>query len=410
MRSLFLSLLIAILVALPVAGVVSFTASDAGVEPRLRQLAADEALPPMVSRRLRDEPKVLTDLFIAWADTPALVFNGALALERHEKTARLVLTEYGSEPAFKEMLTTYGPDVVLPIAYFYRNPIKMLDAQHWVSARVQNARDSVSSWWQVNEESSTSASTTESETDVLTPEMRGLIAVDALQQAGYGFLNQFVVDKTGAVKWLQSERAMAVLNDFFTGGIRGVERAYRSGNAVSGADMAWAGVEVLGAATGVVGAFKATKLLKAGRASRTAKSAKSGKAMQIAKSQKTTETASTAARNSSRLKKMAKDAALFGAGSGAGTLLSTSVKVGMLYAAVRHPQLISGLGATIARWLGWPIKFVQFLVWFAVLSPVLWLAGLLYRWVIRPTVWLLMFSNTLRRAPAGRDPAPIPTV
>lgn len=43
---------------------------------------------------------------------------------------------------------------------------------------------------------------------------------------------------------------------------------------------------------------------------------------------------------------------------------------GMAVAVIRHPSLISGLGANLADWMGWPIWIGQFLLWliaFAVL-------------------------------------------
>ena len=106
-RSLLVSLLVALCVALPVAAVATYISSDSGLEPQLRHIAAEQSLPSTVSGLLKDEPDAVTDVFLTWAGTPALVFNGALALEKHADAARLVLAEYGYEPQFQQVLAEY---------------------------------------------------------------------------------------------------------------------------------------------------------------------------------------------------------------------------------------------------------------------------------------------------------------
>ncbi len=60
---------------------------------------------------------------------------------------------------------------------------------------------------------------------------------------------------------------------------------------------------------------------------------------------------------------------------------------------VRHPSLINGLGANLAQWLGWPVKLGQFLLWFVITLPFLWLIRQLWRWLIRPFLWVLLTAR-----------------
>jgi hypothetical protein len=57
---------------------------------------------------------------------------------------------------------------------------------------------------------------------------------------------------------------------------------------------------------------------------------------------------------------------------------------------VRHPSLVSALGANLSKWLGWPVWLGQFLIWLIVLLPVLIIARFFYRWLFIPLLWLLL--------------------
>jgi hypothetical protein len=82
------------------------------------------------------------------------------------------------------------------------------------------------------------------------------------------------------------------------------------------------------------------------------------------------------------------------AGGGRFVSLSRAAKVtaitGTAYAVVRHPSLVSALGANVGRWLGWPIWLSQLLIWFVVLLPLLIVVRFVYRWLLAPLLWLLV--------------------
>ena len=63
---------------------------------------------------------------------------------------------------------------------------------------------------------------------------------------------------------------------------------------------------------------------------------------------------------------------------------------GTAYVVIRHPSLVSALGAHLSQWLGWPTWLGQFLVWLIVLLPVLFIARFVYRWLLTPLLWLLV--------------------
>lgn len=52
-------------------------------------------------------------------------------------------------------------------------------------------------------------------------------------------------DNEGDVHWLQSERIVAGLSDFFTSGIRSLENPWRRDEAIGAADLGWADVDLL---------------------------------------------------------------------------------------------------------------------------------------------------------------------
>ncbi len=81
-------------------------------------------------------------------------------------------------------------------------------------------------------------------------------------------------------------------------------------------------------------------------------------------------------------------------GGGRFVNLSRAAKVaavtGTAYVVLRHPSLVSALGANVGRWLGWPVWLGQFLIWTLVLLPLLIVARFVYRWLLAPLLWLLV--------------------
>ncbi|WP_232710693.1 hypothetical protein [Halomonas sp. 18071143] len=305
----------------------------------------------MLETTLEQETPEINALFLSYANEQAMWMSASLALIRHGDIARSVLVDYGLSPQFQEVLVRFGADAVLPISYFRDHDIATLRAQHWVGERYQQ----VSRWWN-DAEGEAGAE--------FTPYRRGQMGIALLDTNGHALLNQFVVSEQGDVEWLQSERLVAGVGDFFTSGLRDLESQWRRGDDMGAADLGWAGVDLLVMASTV-------KVLRAGRAARTARvgsieaqGARAGVRQGIVVS----------GGRFATLPRIAKVAAV-----------ATTA-----YVVVRHPSLVSALGANLSKWLGWPVWLGQFLIWLIVLLPVLIIARFFYRWLLIPLLWLLM--------------------
>ena len=353
-----------VLFALVAGGVLTAVASHEPFEPRMVRLEAQRALPSLAPALAEESPEI-NALFLSYAGEPALWAAAWLAIRNHGDLAREALLDYGLDPAFQRVLVRFGADAVLPVTYYRDHDIATLRAQHWLGTRYRAASEQLSRWWQDDAEKASEANPTTTDDEAtpatLTPARRGQIAIAILEAEGHGFLGQFVVGANGEVQWLQSERVVSDIGDFFTSGLRDLESQWRRGEPVGVADLGWAGVDLLVMTSAI-------KVLRAGRAVR------AGAAVE-----------GQGARATGR-------GVL--AGGGRFVNLSRAAKVaavtGTAYVVLRHPSLVSALGANAARWLGWPVWLGQFLIWTLVLLPFLIVARFVYRWVLAPLLWLLV--------------------
>ncbi|OHY98757.1 hypothetical protein [Salinicola sp. MIT1003] len=353
-----------VLFALVAGGVLTAVASHEPFEPRMVRLEAQRALPSLAPTLAEESPEI-NALFLSYADEPALWAAAWLAIRNHGDLAREALRDYGLDPAFQRVLVRFGADAVLPVSYYRDHDIATLRAQHWLGTRYRAASEQLTRWWQDDAEKAPEADPTTADNEAtpatLTPAHRGQIAIAILEAEGHGFLGQFVVGADGEVQWLQSERVVSDIGDFFTSGLRDLESQWRRGEPIGVADMGWAGVDLLVMTSAI-------KVLRAGRAVRT------GAAVE-----------GQGARAAGR-------GVLVGGGRFVN--LSRAAKVaaitGTAYVVVRHPSLVSALGANVAKWMGWPLWLGQFLIWTLVLLPLLIVARFVYRWLLAPLLWLLV--------------------
>ncbi|WP_236995610.1 hypothetical protein [Vreelandella populi] len=350
--------LMLLVAAMVMAGTLSVLASNEAFEPRLVRLETARAL-PSIEASLAQEPADINALFLHYADEEALWMNAHLAILRYGDSARGALTHYGHLPEFQQVLRDFGADTVLPISYFRDHDVTTLRAQHWLGERYQQ----LSQWW--NDEDQEKENVTHpASIDEWGPYRRGQMGIALLDAEGHGLLNQFVVDSEGDVHWLQSERVVAGLSDFFTSGIRNLENQWRRDEAIGAADVGWAGVDLLLMASTV-------KVLRAGR---------------VARGARVGSIEAQGARTGLRSGIVA--------GGGRFASLSRMAKVAAVattaYVVVRHPSLVSALGANVAKWLGLPVWLGQFVIWLLVLLPVLMVVRFVWRWVLVPVLWLLI--------------------
>lgn len=350
-----------VLVAMALAGLFSVTASHEPFEETLVRLEVERALPAL-EPTLQEESAEINALFLHYASDQALWMSAALAIWRHGDIARTTLLDYGLSPQFQQVLVRFGADAVLPISYFRDHDVTTLRAQHWIGERYQQ----VSRWWgdEPSDTDELGGADVEAAMAELTPLRRGQMGIALLDSNGHGLLNQFVVDDDGNVAWLQGERLVSGVGDFFTSGLRDLESQWRRGEAIGASDLGWAGVDLLVMASTV-------KVLRAGRAARTARVG--SVEAQAARTGVRQGIVATSGRFVT-LPRMAKIAAV---GSTA-------------YVVIRHPSLVSAMGANLSQWLGWPTWLGQFLVWLIVLLPVMFIARFIYRWLLTPLLWLLM--------------------
>ncbi|WP_244264844.1 hypothetical protein, partial [Vreelandella boliviensis] len=338
-----------VVTAIVIAGLASTLASHEPFESKLVRLEAQRALPSMEASLQQETPE-LNALFLSYATDPALWMSASLAILRHGDKARDVLVEYGLSPQFQQVLVRFGADAVLPISYFRHHDVATLRAQHWVGERFQQ----LSRWWS-DEGGADSA---------FTPYRRGQMGIALLDANGHALLNQFVVSEQGEIEWLQGERVVAGVGDFFTSGLRDLEGQWRRGDAIDAADLGWAGVDLLVMASTV-------KVLRAGRAARAARvGSVEAQGARVGLRQGMVASGGRFA----TLPRMAKVAAV----------------AGTAYVVVRHPSLVSALGANLSTWLGWPVWLFQFLIWLIVLLPTLFIARFVYRWLLTPLLWLMV--------------------
>lgn len=353
-----------VLFALVAGGVLTAVASHEPFEPRMVRLEAQRALPSLAPALAEESPEI-NALFLSYAGEPALWAAAWLAIRNHGDLAREALRDYGLDPAFQRVLVRFGADAVLPVTYYRDHDIATLRAQHWLGTRYRAASEQLSRWWQDDAEKASEANPTTTDDEAtpatLTPARRGQIAIAILEAEGHGFLGQFVIDADGEVQWLQSERVVSDIGDFFTGGLRDLESQWRRGEPVGVADLGWAGVDLL-VMTSAIKVLRTGRAVRAGAAVEGQGARAAGRGVLV--------------------------------GGGRFVNLSRAAKVaavtGTAYVVLRHPSLVSALGANVGRWLGWPVWLGQFLIWTLVLLPLLIVARFVYRWLLAPLLWLLV--------------------
>lgn len=354
-----------LIVSIAAATLITVAAGAASYERRLQRVAVQEALPQLAGR-LAHEPAAVTAVFLHYAGEPALVLNARLALLRYPAKTRQVLSLYGLDPSFQEILGTYGANVIPPIAYFRHHAIGTLKVMKFFEA----IAGTITQIWQDDDPAASEPAPTEGGATLLATE-RGRYAIAFIQQEGHDFLGQFVVDAAGEVHWIQSERVLEGINAFFAGGIRALETQYRKGEELAATDYLWAGVDVLAP----LAALKALRIVRAGVATagiRVKAAAVAGRGARA--SRPAVRLRRTAVRVPNRVR----------AGGLGGWLVKYSAAAATAYLVVQYPGLITGLAGEIARFMGLPAWTVQLAAWSVILLPALYLGVFLLRLALRP--------------------------
>lgn len=322
--------LLVVLLLVALAGLATSLTSEDPFEVRLVRLQAQEQI-PSIAGSLQQESTPINALFLSYANRPALWMSASLAIEKHGDLARRMLLEYGLLTEFQDVLVEFGADAVLPIGYFHSNDLATLRLRHWLG----KSAEQIGRWWRDE------VPLEETELDSHT---RGLIGIALLRDKRYELINQFDVNNEGELIRLFGEVTVSSVGSFLTSGLRDLERQWRQGEEVEPAQLAWAGLDLLVMTSAI-------KILRAGKAARAGRPA----GVQAA------------------------DGAVAGR---AFTALAPGAKIaivsGIGVAVIRHPSLVSGLGANLANWMGWPGWIGQLLAWLFVFAILLAMLRLLF--------------------------------
>ena len=308
---------------------------------------------------IEDESIEIQSVLLDYSDNKELLLKTKLALMKYSDQTRKILLLFGSNSDFQKILQKYG-EVVIPVIHYFlttdiKQTIRLMD-------KTGKLFDEFKSWWngKVNEEKQ----------QELGQEEQAWYAIQFIKNEGYDFLGQFEISDQGGVEWIQTERVTEGLSAFFTSGLRGLETRYKTDQAITTGDLAWAGVDVL------IG-MGTLKLLRAGKMA-----ARSGKSVGLVR---------TTSLLGSRLMK-----------SGfAGRLLKFSAVAATVYVIVTHPSLLTSALSEIGDMIGIPpliaqLTGISFLA-FVLLYPVLWVSKLFIRPVKMVLIFLLMMMSRLEK-------------
>ncbi|MEM4407076.1 MAG: hypothetical protein QXS68_08550, partial [Candidatus Methanomethylicaceae archaeon] len=318
-------------------------------EDVLIRVAAENKL-GHIDKQIAKEPVEILSLLLEYSEESELVLKAWIAIAKYGDSARRILSTYGEEKDFQEILKTYGEAVVPVICYFLENDVLSVRIQHSVSQVVEKAKDWASNLWRRITGDKEPEKESSPPSREFTPEHRGLYAIKFIKDEGHHFLGQFVIDKEGKARWLQTDRVAQGISSLFVGGLREVEAKAKRGDEIGLPDVFWGSLDGLVLAAGTA---KAIKFLKAAKGVKRLEAI--GRGTLIA-----SRTAAQA-RLWSKVLKWGK----WGAG-----LLT-------VYMLAKHPELVNTFLGEVAKTLGMKPWVVQLAFWTLVimifLYPAYWL-------------------------------------
>ena len=345
MKSRFIIFALAALLAI----VIGLTSNVVPLEQKLIRIHVIERLSefPNIENESIELQAVLADI----AHDPLLVLKFKAAMLRYPSMARELLPIYGSSFEFQEILREYGESVLPAIHYFVSNPVGSIE---WMS-KAGKRYESIKSWFVNSENEHPADEPTPKLAESLTPIDRGWHAIQYIRAEGHNFMGQFVVNPEGQVEWIVTERVMEGLTQFFSSGIRQLETRYKMDEQIKASDIGWASLDILVFAS-------AAKVLRVSR--------------NVAVS---TQTASGGVRSAALTARVISGGRLVLNGARYAKL---PLLLGGAYLVITHPSLINDFLAEVAGLIGLPAFVVQFLGWFLLLIPALFL--------IRSLLWFAM--------------------
>lgn len=356
-------LLIVLAMAAVLAALLALTWRPVPIEERRIRIEAQRAFPELAGGRgpaVRVPVEVQAQL-LDYADDELLLLKARAAVLARPDMAARILPLYGATPEFREILRRHGEAVLPPIAHFLDNEVMTLALVDAAGRAVDKLKGAGR--------------------PALTPEQRGWHAVRFIQAEGHDFLGQFEVGADGRTRWLHTERVLEGLGALFAGGVRDLERKYRTGAEVTAGDLGWAAVD----AVAVLGAVH---ILRAGKVA--------------ASAVRTGEAGARASAAAARLARAGK-IGLAGAGRAKWPAILAAT-----YVVLRHPGVVSEFLAGLAGTLGVPAWLAVFGGWLLLLLPIMYLALPLLRLASGLMLALLRLLRTalgwIERGPRHQNP------
>jgi len=313
-----------------------------------------------LDKNIMNEPIELQAMLLDYSNDRELVLKAWIAFSKYPEQTKEILSLYGSEPEFKQILINYGESIIPPIQYFLENDVWSIKAINSIASGIQAVTESAKNLWNnfIGTEQAKSNPDTQVQSSEFSPKERGWYAVSFIKQEGHHFLGQFVMDRDKKVQWIQSERILEGITSLFAGGIRTLETKYDLGEEITKGDIFWAGADVAVLAGTL-------KLLKTGKTA-----ASSGKALNL-----TSRTRLFAPR-------------LFLKGKIFQKLGKYGAAAATVYIIAAHPTLVNSILASIAKFMGLPPWLLQFAGWLLIITIVLYP----FSWLLRSFAWIVSCS------------------
>ena len=370
--------------ALGGAFVISLCSDTLSYKERLVQASLRERFGPDALGLLLESPE-LQLLFLDYSESPELVWKSRIAISKYGDQARSILKSYGVEPAFREILSNYGENVIPVIEYFIENDPISTRGFRAVQRAGQSVMERTKGLTRISQGKAVGQGIliAEPADSSFGPMERGRYAVQRIRSQGHDFLGQFAIGGDKKARWIQTERLFEGMTSFFASGIRNIETKYVLDQKIEAVDLFWAGVDTAMA----VSFIKTLRALKAVRARR---AVGAGEALGISGKE-----ASFLKRTKLFARPVLPNGAL------GRSIFKLGAAAGLIYAIGTHPSLLNGIFAEIASFLDLNPFIVQVACWalliFALCLPLMPLLRVVLPLLVRALLTLAWAFRQLER-------------
>ncbi len=346
-------------------------------EEKLIHLQAEQKLGG-IDHRILDQPLEVQAMLLEYLGdsefdpktaSGQLVMKAVIALAKYSTPTQEILQLYGIQPEFRALLREYGECVIPVIKYFLVNDMYSLKAMDTVEKRAEKVKEVSETILVALKNKATGSITPPTAKPAPTlvkseygPMERGWYAIHSIQADGHKFLAQFALGRDNTAHWNQTDRMVSAVGSFFTGGVSNLERKYELDEAIGGADLFFAAVDV-------IPFVAAVKLLKVGKVA-----AATGKELSLV------ETTRVFGARFIPKSPFFKSLGVVGA------------KLATAYVIVSNPGLINGILGGIAKGFGINPMMFQISFWFLCISvalyPFSWILKIFSKSVFAGLLWM----------------------